>query len=576
LTATSLSVGDAPFGAKGDGTTDDTAAIQAAVNYAVANSMRLTFGGPGLIYRITSPITIPFTNQNFALDLDGQGAAIYPVGIAGSVFKASNQSINYQSIGRIHDFVVYSANTNSAVQTTLQAYSFVELFGGGFTCWKVDRIKSQGVVCIGTVVWFSGLGYNTSPAFESGFADGCTVADINFEYASQTAYCVAVTQDPGSLSGYGELPHFTMTNCLNATNPGAVDFGSWPSTTYGAVGNQGCLWLNGVLLSDSHIGPFLISNPTVINGANGAVMRNGTIETTYAEYSRSNDLYGTAFSVPTSIANVLLHNVTLKSPRVYYDNSVWTGRAYIFAGQAINCKFVTPVITKVSGAIAATDFFLDFTSGSVMNWIDTFDLTQVVSGVTTTAIYPVPSQLCNFVVNSDIYSNEFNNFRTASNIPFSEPQNSAFTATGSYLLATIPAFSINTNSTVNVSATFITSGNSTGSTISLSNLIEGAGGNSGSAVLTSSDNIATLNFSLSFTGGVDKVMHAANTCSYAFSGNAIIKGANPVVNSPGSLYTLTTFATDSILIYLNVTSLADASVTFVSGQIEILDYPFIN
>jgi len=323
-----------------------------------------------------------------------------------------------------------------------------------------------------------------------------------------------------------------MTNCLNATNQYAVDFGSWPSTTYGVVGNQGCLWLNGVLLSDSHIGPFLISNPTVINGANGALMRNGTIETTYSEFSRSNDLYGTAFSIPTSIANVLLHSVTVKSPRIYYDNSVWTGRAYIFSGQAINCEFVTPVVTKISDAIVSTDFFLNFTSGSIMNWIDTFDLTQVVSGTTTTAIYPAPSALCNFVVNSDIYSNEFNNFRTASNIPFSEPQNSTFTTTGSYLLATIPAFSINTNSIVNVSATVITSGSSTGCTLSLSNLIEGAGGNTGNVVLTSTNNIATLNLSLAFTGGVDKVLHSSNTASYAFSGNAVVNGTSSVVNSP--------------------------------------------
>lgn len=53
-----INVKDSPYGAKGDGTTDDTTAIQNAVNYVVGNGGKLFF--PKGTYKITNYINIPF------------------------------------------------------------------------------------------------------------------------------------------------------------------------------------------------------------------------------------------------------------------------------------------------------------------------------------------------------------------------------------------------------------------------------------------------------------------------------------------------------------------------------------
>jgi hypothetical protein len=46
------------FGAKGDGTTDDTAAIQKAVDYCQEEGKPLYFGGKGRHYKVTETIKV--------------------------------------------------------------------------------------------------------------------------------------------------------------------------------------------------------------------------------------------------------------------------------------------------------------------------------------------------------------------------------------------------------------------------------------------------------------------------------------------------------------------------------------
>lgn len=65
----SCSVDVRDFGAKGDGVTDDTASIQAAVNYAVNNGLLLLFpqANSGQFYNISSQILIPPYKLNWAI-----------------------------------------------------------------------------------------------------------------------------------------------------------------------------------------------------------------------------------------------------------------------------------------------------------------------------------------------------------------------------------------------------------------------------------------------------------------------------------------------------------------------------
>jgi hypothetical protein len=71
----SVSVKD--FGAVGDGVTDDTAAIQAAVEYAINNKQNLVF--TSATYVISSTILIPNNNAlSSQVTIDGQGSVILP------------------------------------------------------------------------------------------------------------------------------------------------------------------------------------------------------------------------------------------------------------------------------------------------------------------------------------------------------------------------------------------------------------------------------------------------------------------------------------------------------------------
>jgi hypothetical protein len=97
------------LGVIGDGVTDDTAAIQAAINYAYANKLSLYF--PAGIYLISSVITL--TTQAFtdSLVIYGAGYDITVFKCNGTAFFQSNQAQNNDYI-YLSDFTI-SKNTSS-------------------------------------------------------------------------------------------------------------------------------------------------------------------------------------------------------------------------------------------------------------------------------------------------------------------------------------------------------------------------------------------------------------------------------------------------------------------------------
>lgn len=85
------------FGAVGDGTTDDTTAVQNALNYFVANKVDLVF--PPGTYKITSPLTaIAATNKTDSSRIVGYGATIqgalassgilFKIGVSGALWRS--------------------------------------------------------------------------------------------------------------------------------------------------------------------------------------------------------------------------------------------------------------------------------------------------------------------------------------------------------------------------------------------------------------------------------------------------------------------------------------------------------
>lgn len=77
------------FGAKGDGTTDDTAAIQSAANWLCAASNRHLIFSSGRIYRQSSPVDFTFSNGVKCCAIEMHGA-IKPDGGIGDAFRIND------------------------------------------------------------------------------------------------------------------------------------------------------------------------------------------------------------------------------------------------------------------------------------------------------------------------------------------------------------------------------------------------------------------------------------------------------------------------------------------------------
>ncbi|MNV09081.1 Pectate lyase superfamily protein [compost metagenome] len=124
-----ISVKDAPFNAKGDGVTDDTAAIQAAFNYIAANtasgattsgSMSTSYTGTGPIlffpkgtYKITAPIVC-----GGYLEVLGESAIIKQYTDIADIFLVAMYQLKIQGmqfVGGRNQIDISNANTNSSM-----------------------------------------------------------------------------------------------------------------------------------------------------------------------------------------------------------------------------------------------------------------------------------------------------------------------------------------------------------------------------------------------------------------------------------------------------------------------------
>lgn len=133
------------FGAKGDGVTDDTAAVQAACTF-VANNNRALYVPSGT-YKITSPVT---TNYAFTMIGEAQSPSVtpdYPQGVpvvtflstvAGDYcFKFGN---NYQRGGQLRNFRVFGNGVNGS-----GVYLHNQGWDGMIDCVTAEGFQQYGV-----------------------------------------------------------------------------------------------------------------------------------------------------------------------------------------------------------------------------------------------------------------------------------------------------------------------------------------------------------------------------------------------------------------------------------------------
>jgi hypothetical protein len=200
-TSSIISVKDAPFSAKGDATTDDTAAIQAAINYCITNRIGVLYFPaplPGDFYKITSPLTV--TGATAPLRLMGASTAwttIIGVGIlAGQYIIDFNCSAadNIENIS-VHNLTLRSLdgvpnglhlkNVSYADIRGVRFYGLVDgIINEGTRCFTHNYELIQGTSISGRTVAFAS-GFNGGGQF---VFNGCTfVGNIGLQVPTTAA-----------------------------------------------------------------------------------------------------------------------------------------------------------------------------------------------------------------------------------------------------------------------------------------------------------------------------------------------------------------------------------------------------
>lgn len=196
-----LSVKD--FDAVGDGTTDDTTAIQAAINAACG----LPDGGavyfPAGAYKVTSTLTV--NQSNVSLYGDGPGASfIFPYGDYGNVITFQSDGGAYLFRNSMRDLAIYT-------QTDTTSGASVNLFKCRlFHMTDVDISMHYGSLNLSSVV-------------HSYFANVNLTSDTNFSGVRAGSYLLNINQAAG-----GVLPaenHFVNCDWRGASGNNRLEYG---------------------------------------------------------------------------------------------------------------------------------------------------------------------------------------------------------------------------------------------------------------------------------------------------------------------------------------------------------------
>lgn len=152
-----INVKDPIYGAVGDGVTDDTSSIQAAINSAAGRKIYVPAG----IYRITSNLTYSTSGEKPGLNLigDGIGKTILDTQTTGSLLTLDGTSTpSTFAIGAVIDglTILTTTNPSSAVGITLKGQWF-----GTLSRIKVIGLSSDGIKIIN----------NNSDADSSGYIE---------------------------------------------------------------------------------------------------------------------------------------------------------------------------------------------------------------------------------------------------------------------------------------------------------------------------------------------------------------------------------------------------------------------
>lgn len=192
-----INVKDSPYNAKGDGNTDDTAAIQAAVNAAIAArvALRIPANDVGQFYRTTAPIV---ADGPLEIVCDGPfGTTLYGVGLTAGqyVLDFNCDALDQVEHVRVQGLTIRSnngaphglrlRNVAQAVVEQVRLYALVDGINiEGTRCYTHRFSMVSGVSITGrTVEWIAGFSGGGQFIF-----DNCTFLGVEGAFVPSTAF----------------------------------------------------------------------------------------------------------------------------------------------------------------------------------------------------------------------------------------------------------------------------------------------------------------------------------------------------------------------------------------------------
>jgi len=354
-----------PYGAKGNGTTDDTAAIQAAANDACAAQGILYFPAPAVTYKVTATITLqPATGTQLALRIHGEGqfnsitweggnntSVFHALGLKRTVIDGLRVAITATAVGVIgFDFdtsAVYGSTSscefrNSYVNLTNGATNCVgfranHFNGGDFSFWVFENFfvesgatgagnqgfvieGSNGLACMFISCGGDSLDNVFSTAHTTGGHDG---GGQYYFYncggtGNLTAYNLGQPAAYGIYGGRWETGQLLLNALGGGSSPGAyhlsaVQCSGWVGDSSGRVINShgpGSIVLDAVQIDKAGGTTFDLNMITFNPGTNnfGALVING------GSFMCSSPIYKTtAGNLRVSITGAVLMNTSYQA-----------------------------------------------------------------------------------------------------------------------------------------------------------------------------------------------------------------------------------------------------------------------
>jgi len=220
------------FGAIGDGSTDDSAAIQLALN--IAGSYSIIKFSPKKVYKVSSTLTIPITVDY--MTLDGYGSTIYGA-VNGNILKISdtsttNDHATYISILGLEILGFGSANSTYPLQNGIEIDAII---GCVLRDVIIREIPQTGIV--GTKSTASGSTYWNKVVFDNVQVHHCGAQTIKIGTASAVDDLTMI----GCLLNHGGCQIATNSangsayiNAISLSMSGCEISGNYSSTTAGA------------------------------------------------------------------------------------------------------------------------------------------------------------------------------------------------------------------------------------------------------------------------------------------------------------------------------------------------------